>query len=279
VSPDRYAADAVFAAAKPRLERVRELGARAMFECTPRYLGRDVRLLRRLSEATGLHLVTNTGLYGARTNKFLPAYAHTESARQLADRWIAEARDGIDGTDIRPGFIKSGVDGTPALSPLHRKLVEAAALAHRATGLTIAVHTGGGPGLEQLDVLRAQGVSADAWIWVHAQGAPEEKLLAAAERGAWLAFDGIDTASLGRHAHLCTVLREHGHLGRVLVSHDGGWFDPDKPGGGDFSRSYELLFTRFLPALRQAGFSESDIDQLVRVNPARAFGIQVRARG
>ena len=223
----------------------------------------------------GLHLVTNTGLYGARQNKFLPAYAHQESAAQLAARWIAEARDGIDGTAVRPGFIKSGVDGEPKLSPVHRKLVAAAALTHAATGLTVAVHTGRGPGLEQLDVLREQGVGPAAYVWIHAQGARDDELFAAADRGAWLSFDGLNRPTVTRHLTLCQEMKRRGHLGRVLLSHDAGWYDPAKPDGGTF-RPFDLLFTTFLPLLRENGFSDTEIDQLTIRNPAAAYSVRVR---
>ena len=275
IGPGRYEADKVFAAALPHLRRIQQLGAQALFEATPDFIGRDPRLLARLSEASGLHLVTNTGLYGARQNKFLPAYAHQESAAQLAARWIAEARDGIDGTAVRPGFIKSGVDGEPKLSPVHRKLVAAAALTHAATGLTVAVHTGRGPGLEQLDVLREQGVGPAAYVWIHAQGARDDELFAAADRGAWLSFDGLNRPTVKRHLTLCQEMKRRGHLGRVLLSHDAGWYDPAKPDGGTF-RPFDLLFTTFLPLLRENGFSDTEIDQLTIRNPAAAYSVRVR---
>jgi phosphotriesterase-related protein len=275
IGPGRYEADKVFAAALPHLRRIQQLGAQALFEATPDFIGRDPRLLARLSEASGLHLVTNTGLYGARQNKFLPAYAHQESAAQLAARWIAEARDGIDGTAVRPGFIKSGVDGEPKLSPVHRKLVAAAALTHAATGLTVAVHTGRGPGLEQLDVLREQGVGPAAYVWIHAQGARDDELFAAADRGAWLSFDGLNRPTVTRHLTLCQEMKRRGHLGRVLLSHDAGWYDPAKPDGGTF-RPFDLLFTTFLPLLRENGFSDTEIDQLTIRNPAAAYSVRVQ---
>jgi phosphotriesterase-related protein len=275
IGPGRYEADKVFAAALPHLRRIQQLGAQALFEATPDFIGRDPRLLARLSEASGLHLVTNTGLYGARQNKFLPAYAHQESAAQLAARWIAEARDGIDGTAVRPGFIKSGVDGEPKLSPVHRKLVAAAALTHAATGLTVAVHTGRGPGLEQLDVLREQGVGPAAYVWIHAQGARDDELFAAADRGAWLSFDGLNRPTVKRHLTLCQEMKRRGNLGRVLLSHDAGWYDPAKPDGGTF-RPFDLLFTTFLPLLRENGFSDTEIDQLTIRNPAAAYSVRVR---
>ncbi len=273
VSPARYDADRVFEAVLPPLRQAHELGVRALGECTPEFLGRDPRLLRRLGEATGLHLITNTGLYGVRQDKFLPPYAHTESAAQLAQRWGREFREGIAGTGIRPGFIKSGVDPEPALSATHRKLVTAAALTHRATGLAIAVHTGRGPGLAQLDILRENGVAASAFIWVHAQGARDDDLFAAAERGAWISLDGLNRNSLPRHRHLCVELRRRGHLGQILLSHDAGWFDPAKEGGGVF-RPFDLLVPVFLPQLREAGFTADEIDLVTRINPARALAVR-----
>ena len=275
ITPGRYDAEKVFAAAVPHVRRIQQLGAQALFEATPAYMGRDPRLLARLSSETGLHVITNTGLYGARQNKFVPAYAHQESAAQLADRWITESRDGIDGTGIRPGFIKSGVDADPKLSSLHRKLIAAAALTHAATGLTIAVHTGRGPGLEALDVLSEHGVGPAAFVWVHAQGARDDDLFAAADRGAWLSCDGLNRPTLTRHLTLCQEMKRRGHLGRVLLSHDAGWYDPAKPDGGTF-RPFDLLFTTFLPLLRENGFSDTEINRLTIRNPAAAYGVRVR---
>lgn len=276
VSPARYDAEKVFAVALPHLRRVHELGVRSLFECTPNFLGRDPRLLARLSEASGIHLVTNTGLYGARQNKFIPRFAQSETAPQLAARWIAEAREGIADTGIRPGFLKCGIDPEPTLSPLHRTLVAAAALTHAATGLTIAVHTGRGPGLAELDVLREHGVAPAAFVWVHAQGARDDDIFAAADRGAWLSFDGLKTPTIARHLALCLEMKKRGHLNRVLLSHDAGWFDPAKPGGGEF-RPFDLLFTTFVPLLRENDFSAEEIEGLVVRNPAEAFAIRPRS--
>ena len=275
VSPSRYDASQVFNLVLPHLKQARDLGARSMFECTPAFLGRDPRLLARLSEASGLHLITNTGFYGARQNKFIPRFAQREIPHQLAARWIGEVRDGIGDTGIRPGFIKCGIDSDPTLSLIHKKLISAAALTHVATGLTIAVHTGRGPALAELDVLRDHRVHPSAFIWVHAQGGKDADIVAAAERGAWVSFDGVSRPALTRHLDLCVGMKKRGHLGRVLLSHDAGWFDPAKPNGGEF-RPYDLLFTTFLPLLRENGFSEQEIDQLTIKNPAEAFAMRHR---
>jgi phosphotriesterase-related protein len=273
--PHRYNVDTVFEKVSPHLTRAHELGARLFIECTPEFLGRDPKLLSRLAESTKLKILTNTGLYGAREGKFLPPYAATETAEQLAARWIAEARDGIEGTGIRPGFIKCGVNTDAELSPGDRKLVEAAAIAHRATGLTIAVHTGLGPGLAEIEILKSKGVAPSAWIWVHAQNASNAYIARAAKQGAWLSFDGLRPETLDRHLELCIIMRDLNHLGRVLISHDAGWYAPDKPDGGTF-RDFQVMFTEFLPMLKKAGFTDAEIDQIVIKNPARAFTVETR---
>jgi phosphotriesterase-related protein len=110
VSRQRYDRDEVFAVVLLQLKRLRAVGCQALVECTPDYLGRDPLLLKRLADASGVTILTNTGYYGARQGKFLPAHAFEKSADQLAARWLNDWRVGIEGTGIRPGFIKIGVD-------------------------------------------------------------------------------------------------------------------------------------------------------------------------
>jgi phosphotriesterase-related protein len=267
VSRDRYDADEVFTRVLPFLEQARAEGLHTLVDCTPAWLGRDPALLRRLSQASGIALVTNTGYYGAADDKFVPAHARAESAEQLAARWIAEAHDGIDGTGIKPGFMKIGVDAGP-LSAVDEKLVRAAALTHAATGLRIHSHTGDGvAAVAQLDLLKALGVPAGAFVWVHAQNAKDGAVhVAAARRGAWVEFDGVSEASLDEHAAMVLHMRAEGLLGRVLVSQDAGWFHVGEPNGGEF-RPFTTMFERFLPLLRQRGLTAAEKRRLIVDNP------------
>jgi phosphotriesterase-related protein len=274
VNPARYDADAVFARALPFLRQAKAHGCATLVECTPAYLGRDPRLLRRLAEASGLHIVSNTGYYGANKDKHLPPHAYTETPQQLAARWIREAEHGIDDTGIKPGFMKIGVDAGP-LSEVDAKLVRAAAIAHKATGLPIAVHTGNGvAAIEEIDILEQAGVALSAFIWVHAHSEPDAALhQKAAARGAWVEFDGLGPKSVDRHVALVLAMRQAGRLDRVLVSHDAGWYHVGEPGGGEF-RGFDTLFTAFVPALKAAGLSEAEIRQLLVDNPRRALTSQ-----
>ena len=273
VSPSRYDADEAFAVVLPHLLALKDRGARTLVECTPAWLGRDPRLLVRLSEASGLHVVTNTGYYGAAEDKYLPAHAYEERAERLAERWTVEARDGIEGTGVRPGFLKTGVDKGP-LSAIDRKLIRAAALCHRRTGLRIHCHTGDGvAAMDILSVLEEQRVPAAALVWVHAQNEKDHALhLRAARAGAWIELDGVSEDAAERHLAAVMDLRRAGHLDKVLLSQDAGWYRVGEAGGGAF-RGYTFLFDAFVPALRRAGLEEAEVRTLLVDNPARVLGL------
>ena len=283
----RYDRNKAFDLILPYFEKLKQRGASTLVECTPRYIGRDVSLLLRLSRASGLHLLTNTGYYGAVDNKYLPRHAHDESAEQLAARWLGEWRDGIEGTGVRPGFIKLGVGKGP-LSELHRKLVGAAAEVHLSSGLTICIHTGDGEAaLDELSLLRSCGIAPEAFVWVHAQNDPGPVQLEVAARGGWVSLDGYNTAHRNpdRYLNFLLALRREKLLHRVLLSHDDGWaVEGTEPQGATLKRfgngnplPYESLFTRLIPDLKNAGFTDEEIRQLLQTNPRNALAVRVRA--
>lgn len=267
-----YDPEEAFRVALPHLKELREAGCSSLVEITPMHIGRDVEVLRRLSKASGLNIVAATGIYGAADGKFVPGHADRETSEQLAERYVDEARQGVGTTGIRPGIIKTGVNGRTPLPALEKKLVRAAALAHKATGLTVASHTGPGlPALAQLDILAEMGVPPSDFIWVHAQNERDHEMhYQAARSGTWVEFDGLSEKSLDWHLACVRAMAEAGLLNRILVSHDAGWYRPGESGGGRY-RGYTLLFREFLPRLRRSGFSDAEIDQLLVVNPREAL--------
>jgi phosphotriesterase-related protein len=271
VSASRYDRDHAFKVILPHLARARTLGCETLVECTPAYLGRDVVLLKRLSEASGLNILTNTGYYGAAKDKHLPRHAFSETADRLAARWTQEFEQGIDGTAIKPAFMKIGVDEAP-LSEVDEKLVRAAGMTSRATGLPIASHTGtGAAAVAELEVLDRLGVPASAFIWVHAHNERDAAFhTRVARAGAWVEFDGISDSTVERHVELVRQMKAQDLLGRVLVSHDAGWYRVGEPGGGEF-RPFDTLFTKFMPALTASGLTKTEVRQLLVENPGRAL--------
>ncbi len=266
----RYDTSDVVATMRPYLDMARKAGVRTFVECTPMFLGRDVRILRTLADLTGLQIITNTGQY---KEPFLPKQTFQLDAQSLAEQWIGEWEDGIE-DDVRPGFIKTAVDPVP-LPPVQEKIVRAAALTSRETGLVIATHSGkADQAFEILDILQETGVSPERWIFVHAQGEADcRKLREVAEHGAWIELDGIDENTTEQHIRALLGLLDAGHRDRILLSQDAGWYHVGEESGGQ-KRSYTRLISDFLPRIRQEGVDEDTIRLITVANPQAAFRVR-----
>jgi phosphotriesterase-related protein len=286
VSPERYDSDAAFETALPHVRAVKERGVGTLVECTPAFIGRNPSLLLRLSKEADLHFVTNAGWYAAVHHRYLPPDAQTESADRIARRWLDEWKEGIEGTGVRPGFLKLGTGNGP-LPAVDAKLLRAAAAVHHEAGLSIFVHTGDGKAaLDEIRILGEERVRPEALVWVHAQNDPGPIQIEAAKRGAWISLDGYSLAvqNRERYPNMLAAHREAGTLGRVLISHDDGWaVDGDGARGnglklfGNGNREpYQSVFTHLLPELKRRGFGEAQVDQMLRVNPSEALTIRRR---
>ncbi len=273
----RWNADEVVRTMLPFLRQAKERGVTGFVDCTPAYIGRDVTVLKQLSEMTGIHIVTNTGYYGAANDKYLPKHAFMETADQLADRWVREWEKGIEDTGVKPGFIKIGVDPAkgdpPRLSAVDAKIVRAAARASTRTGLTVACHTGqGAAALEEIRIFQEEGADPSRLVIVHADAEQDQTCHAKiAEKKAWVEFDGIGGRPLDYHLKIVLPMIET-FPDRLLLSMDSGWYWVGEPNGGKI-RDYNFLTDQFLPALRKAGVTEAVIRKLTMENAARAFAL------
>ena len=275
IQPNRWNHDSIIKEVMPYFEELKEFNVNYFVDATPNYLGRDVLLLEKIANKTGIKIITNTGLYGAFNNKFIPKYAQEITAENLAEMWINEYQNGINKTSIRPGFIKIGIDNSDPLHAMHQKLVKAAAITHLKTGLVIASHTGKAIGLwPQLNILKEMGVSPESFIWVHAQAENNNyNYLKAAEIGCWISLDGLGW-ELEKHIEKILFAKRNGILDRILISHDAGWYDPQKE--NQTIKSYTNIFKKLYPELKSHGFTEDEFKLLISVNPSKAFSLEIR---
>lgn len=269
----------------PYLLELKKSGASSIIECTPAYIGRNVTLLQALSLASGLHIVTNTGYYAAVGQKYLPKHAFTESAEQIANRWLSEWKNGIDGTSIRPGFIKLGVDSGP-LKEIEKKMIRAAAITHAGSGLKIFIHTGSAAAAkEEAAILAEEGIAYEAMIWVHAQNdASGDTHIELAKKGCWISLDGVNeqASSIDKYTGFITRMKGAGLLNKLLISHDDGFavekadnvsvFNPYQNGN---TYPYRSLFTKLKSALLQKGITGQEFSNIITKNPAEALKIKI----
>jgi len=276
VNKSRYNQDEVYNVIFPLLEKAKEFGCQTLVECTPPYMARDPELAKRLSAATGLHILMSTGYSAMLGNRYLPPYVFTESEDQLAERLVEEWKAGMDDTGIKPGIIKITFDfGT--LPDLHKKIARAAARAHLRTGLTIASHTMGAvSAFEQMAILKEEGVDPSAFIWVHTQVEKDTNTHSEAARaGAWVSFDVLSRDKVEDYVAFIANMKSANLLDHVLLSHDSLYW-VGQSGGGD-RLTYTRLFEELLPALKESDFTEDEIQQMLVTNPKNAFTVRVRA--
>ncbi|ERM84359.1 hypothetical protein P872_15045 [Rhodonellum psychrophilum GCM71 = DSM 17998] len=273
---NRWDRDTVIKKVLPYLLELKSLGVETIMECTPAYLGRDPELLKKLSELSGLNILTNTGYYGAVGGKYLPQHAYSETAKELSKRWIMEFENGIEQTGIKPAFIKISVNDTSELSEMDQKLVKAAALTHLRTGMAIVSHTGSWQTASaQIAILKAEGVDLSAFVWVHAQAEQDfGKYLEAGKSKVWISLDGV-VWDLDGHLERLVFAKENDLLNQILISHDAGWYSPGEPDGGDF-KEFTSIFKVLIPALKEKGFTQKELDLLLIENPRKVFALGMK---
>ena len=259
----------------PYLAELRDLGCTALIDCTPSGLGRDPRLLQDLSRESGVHLLTNTGFYQM---PWLPVHVETSSVETLATHFIDEAENGLDGTGIRPGFIKIALSTSDSpLSPLQERILRAGLIAGKTCGLTVAAHTiGDRPLLDALAVISQESFPANRFVWVHASTGTAIGRQTALEAGINIEIDTISPATLTQDARLVADLLTSAFRDQILASTDRGWYDPSL--NKQSIKPFAWFWTDFIPTLRttlqEIGASADLVDHLVVENPARIFSIQ-----
>ncbi len=257
----------------PYLEEASSAGVTALVECSTVGVGRNIDVLCSLAEMIPIHIVAPTGVY---RDAYIPEALREISAGQLADLWIEELTEGIEGTSVRAGFIKLAMsdDGPTALEIRN---LRAAARASRETGAVIASHTiGRRVAVQEMDVLAEAGLDLHRFIWVHAQTELDISLLKqAARRGAYLELDSVGAPyqSQSELLALAAGLIEAGFASQLLFSHDAGWYNPGSPVGmpDDGYRGYTSLVKDFLPALLRRGVPEEQLRLITVENPLNAF--------
>jgi predicted metal-dependent phosphotriesterase family hydrolase len=264
--------------ASAEVRRFRDAGGGAIVDPTNVGIGRNPAALRRISQATDVHIVMGAGWYRERA---YPEYVYEEMPDALADRLVRELVVGVDGTDIRAGFIgEIGTERTH-ISPAQERVFRAAARAHRRTSCPILTHTThfGELALEQLDLLGEEGVPADRVIISHLGDRVGIKWwLPIAERGAWLNIDNLGFVSgyapLEVRADNVVALCREGFLSQIMLSNDLCLIDQMSAFGGP---GYDNVIRNFVPLLRARDLSEADIQTLLVANPARAFAYDAEA--
>lgn len=263
------------------LDAFRAAGGGAIIDCQPgQACGRDGRVLRKLSERTGIRVVAATGFhrriyYPPDT----PLFAMT--AVQAADLFRDEVRRGLSETrDVRyhvyPGFIKIAAEASLDASP--PALFEAAAAVCKETGYAIEMHTERGAAIEDfLAFFGGQGVSPSRLVFCHVDKRPDLGLhRELARAGVMLEYDTFYRPKYRPEENVWPLVREMvaaGFAGQLALATDMAepalWVEM---GGGPGLPGF---FTLIKARLEQMGLTKETIAGLLGGNIAGRLAVEV----
>lgn len=264
---------AAFGASVNAASEVRAQGVNLLIEWGPMGVGRNVLLLRHVSNATGVSIVCPTGIY----KSLIPPQFQGMSPEEIARHFVGELTKGVDATPIRAGFIKIATTEkgpTETDTMIHR----AAAIAGRETGCTIALHSPLSDATKTVvATLEAEKFPLDRFVWGHAQPSSTDRHKAMADRGVTLQFDAIgarsdpffngpidDDSMLDRIETLVNA----GFGKQVMVSADASvYVNPPK---WQYDRQNLYVYRYFEPKL-VARLGEGPARQVLRDNIIHAF--------
>ena len=267
------------------LEPVKSYGVRSVVDATPADLGRDVEIMKSVSDRLEINIVCSTGRYSEEEGNW--AYLKQRSRSGAADMTselyeslMFEITSGIGESHVKPGVIKVAT-GLDRISECEEALMAAAAQASGETGLPIITHTQDGTmGPQQAEFLIGEGVDPGLIMVGHMCGNSslvyQQEVLGT---GVSISFDRFGLQKFMPDEVRVSTLVEllgMGYTDRILMSQDfiGCTFGrkttwPDKVIRQNMNWSYTNIFRRIIPALEDAGVTERQVDTMMVENPRR----------
>jgi phosphotriesterase-related protein len=277
--PHVYDEEAEYDAALSDARAVMEHGIKTLVDPCAMFGGRDVEFSRRIAQETGLQVVLCTGIY---TYDHLPHFFDFRDAEAMAELFVHDIEQGIQGTEVKAAFIKCACD-EPGMNENVEKVHRAAAKASNRTGAPIMAHSrpASGTGPEQMRIFEEEDVDPAKVQIAHTGDTDDldyiEGLL---ERGCWIGLDryGLDMflPTDTRNAILLTLL-ERGHVDHMFISQDYcstiDWFPPEveeqlRPTAAP-KWSMTFLFEDVIPELKERGMTDDQLNTMMVENPKR----------
>ena len=280
------------AKAVEQLQVVRAAGVRTVVDLTTYDVWRDIRFLEEVSRKSGLTVIASTGqrFFPPITNVSIPAH----TVEGLAGFFTKEIEQGIEGSGIKAGVIKIGIISGRATA-LEEKGLRAAALASKATGAPIRIHTDAShrAGEAHAAILENEGMDPAKVSFDHSDDSGDlDYFFGLVRRGYSLGMDHVHRGlsvgvkpSFERRAECIKLLVDAGFADKIFLSTDselGGsllpaeskeWRDKLDPPDGMLFCTHKLI-----PYLERLGVTDRAIRTIAVDNPRRFFsGVTGRA--
>lgn len=261
-----------------KLSEAHAEGLQSIMDATPFELGRDVLMLKRISEGSGVNIIASTGTYVD-----IPRLIWFTHPDRMAAVYIREITEGIEDTGIKAGMIKVA-DNNFELSNAEEMVLRAASRASNETGIPITTHTQpqNRVGEPQWRIFAEEGVDPARVCIGHSSDSTEfDYLEGLAREGVFLGMDELPGHQLNEPwREKCDMIKrliDAGFTGQLMLSHD--WSvkkHPDDSWGASEEKhalvnpdDYAFIGRNVLPYLREQGVDEEAIRLMTVDNPRR----------
>ena len=254
------------------VKNCKKVGVGAMLDCMPLGSGRDAKKLLRIAEATGINIISATGLHHDRYYKE-DDLLEKASAEKLAELFLRDINDGMEKTNAKAGVIKVITSG-PRIKDREVKLFEAAAIAHTESGAPILSHCEHGTGaIEQLELFRKFNIPLSRVTLSHTDKEADlgyhHEILSS---GVFVEYDqSLRQANdvKAPSAQLTAAMVGAGFVNQIMMGTDGARRTLWSSLGGTPGLAW--LYSGWTNKLVEAGLNQSNIEQIFIANPAKAL--------
>ena len=273
--PHLWDRDGIVAIAERKMTDLHGRGIRTIVDLTTVDLGPDIDLIVRVARRSRVHVIVATGVW------WMPQrYFSAHGVDAVADLFIRDIRNGISTSGVKAAIIKCATD-TAGVTPVIENVVRASARAQKATGVPISTHTwaAGRSGEAQQAIFAQEGVDLRR-VTIGHSGDSEDLgyLRGLMERGSTIGMDrfGLDNfLPTEKRVDVLARLCAEGYAAKMVLSHDANcWTDMLSEDDKRRTRPrwhYTHISDDILPALRKAGVTEDQIDQMLVRNPRAIF--------
>jgi phosphotriesterase-related protein len=279
--PHLWDRNSILDIAERKLAELHRRGIRSLVDLTTVDLGRDIDLIAAVARRTQVHIVVATGVW------WMPQrYFSAHGVDAVAELFIRDITQGIANSGVKAAIIKCATD-TAGVTPVIDNVLRASARAQKATGVPISTHTwaAGRTGELQQAIFAQEGVDLGRVIIGHSGDSEDLGYLRGLmERGSTIGMDRFGLENFlptSKRVEVVAKLCAEGYVAKMVLSHDANcWTDMLSEEGKRKTRPlwhYNHISDDILPALRKAGVSDDQIDQMLVHNPRAIFEASKKA--
>ncbi|XP_019619694.1 PREDICTED: phosphotriesterase-related protein-like [Branchiostoma belcheri] len=258
------------------LKFFKQHGGSSMVECTIVGLERDMNMMKRMAEESGVNIISGTGYY---VDAALPAEVHSATQEQLVATMVQDVTQGAAGTGIRCGVI--GEIGTSwPITATEKKVLVATAAAQTQLGCPVIIHPGRNRAApaEVIRILAEAGGDISRTVMSHLDRTicDHDELAEFAKLGCYLELDlfGIevsyyqlgdfDMPSDAQRIQMIKHVLDEGYEDRVVIAHDLYTKHRLMHYGG---HGYSHILLNVVPMMLARGISQEQVDKMLIHNP------------